>query len=167
MLDRGIGRLGIEIVALALVLATAGCSLNRLQEPTIVLLHEKSFAPRPPDYPIAVTEADFKEPYVQLAQVTTSPYDDRMVDSLGEQELRELARRLGGDAVVQVVRNRQVIEEKIYRPWFGGWLSPGTRFVDTSSLTGAVVRFERANPAPAAPPPETPETQASHPETTP
>ena len=126
-----------SLVTLGFMLAAAGCSLNRLQEPSIVLLHEKNFAPRPPDYPIAVTEADFKEPYVQIAQVTTSPYDDRMVDSLGKQELRELARRLGGDAVVHVSRNLQVIEEKTYRPWFGGWLSPGTRFVDTSSLAGA------------------------------
>jgi hypothetical protein len=109
--------------------------------PKIRIVSDGAYAPRPHDYEIALTENDFKEPYVEIAQVTTRFYEDRMVDQLCRVELRRAARKLGGDAVVRIGREALTGEELGYRP--GGLFRRGTRFVDKYALTGVVVRFDR------------------------
>jgi len=135
-------RLAWQALGLAvLLLAGQGCSLRPLYRPHIYRLSPGFHTPRPPDYPISLTEADYRESYIEIAEVTTSPYDDRLVDSLGRSQLRDIARKLGGDAVIRITRNSVIVEETGYRP--GALLRYGTRFVDKQSLTGVVVRFKR------------------------
>ena len=100
------------------------------------------FNPRPADYPIAVTESDYETPYVALAAITTKPYGINEIDVVGPQELRQMARDLGGDAVVRMSRNAMVVEQVAYRP--GEVLRVGTQFEGKYSMSGVVVRFKRA-----------------------
>jgi hypothetical protein len=74
------------------------------------------YPPRPPDYPIELTEYDYKEAYEELGQVKTRAYDDRLLETQGMSELRTIARQMGGDAVVRISRNSDVSEEIGYRP---------------------------------------------------
>jgi hypothetical protein len=143
---------GFALVTLLLCAATlAGCHSNTSPYP-----------PRPPDYPIELTEYDFKESYEELGQAKTAPYDDRLLDTQGMGELRKIARKMGGDAVVRISRNSDISEEVGYRP--GALLRVGTKFVNKTSLTGVVVRFRRAGmpvsaPTPALPPQPAPPSE--------
>ncbi len=136
---------GYALAALLLCAATlsAGCHSNKSPYP-----------PRPPDYPIELTEYDYKEPYEELGQVKTDPYDDRLIDTQGMGELRKMAREMGGDAVVRISRNSDISEEVGYRP--GALLRVGTKFVNKTSLTGVVVRFKRVETPVNAPTPALP-----------
>ena len=128
----------ICLVLASLLLAT-GCAraVGRVQR-----LTQQAFPPRPSDYPIQITEADFKDdPYVEIAIATSRAYDDRMIDVAGPADLRKLARALGGDAVIRIVRNGVVREEFGYRP--GNLMRRGARFTDQCTLSGIVVRFKR------------------------
>ena len=122
---------------LSVLVLLAGCG-PRIQ---VHYLAHEHYAQRPKGYPISITEYDYEEAYEEVAQVTTRAYDDRTVDVLGRSELRDIARRLGGDAVIQVSRTGEVSEEFGYRP--GNLTRLGTRFVDHYVLSGIVVRFKR------------------------
>lgn len=119
-------------------LALTGCRGYRTDYPS-----------RPPDYPIELTEYDYKEPYEELGQVKTGTYDDRLLETQGMSELRKIARQMGGDAVVRISRNSDISEEVGYRP--GALYRVGTKFVNKTSLTGVVVRFKRTGSAAVAP----------------
>jgi len=131
-------------LVLASLLLTSGCAraVGRVQR-----LTQQVYPPRPSDYPIQITEADFEtdlvrdDPYVEIAIVTSRAYDDRVIDIAGPADLRKLARALGGDAVIRVVRNGVVREEFGYRP--GNLTRRGARFTDQCTLSGIVVRFKR------------------------
>jgi hypothetical protein len=107
----------------------------------IRMISTRSYDARPSNYEIALTENDFKEPYIEIAEVRTHAYEDRLVDQLGRNELRRVARDLGGDAVIRIARNAVVREEMAYRP--GNFYRIGTQWVDKYTLSGVVVRFTR------------------------
>ncbi|NQU43034.1 hypothetical protein HQ520_07100 [bacterium] len=125
------------ISALLLVAAAAGCA----RWPRIERITPTRFAPRPPDYPIALTHKDFDEPYSPIAVVATRPHEARLVDKAGQEELRAIARKLGGDAVVQIAYEGALDEDIGYHP--GAFLRVGPRLEDKISLKGLVVRFDR------------------------
>jgi len=102
---------------------------------------QQTFPPRPPDYPIQITSGQYTDPCVEIAEVTTQAYDDRLVDDLGKAELRRIARTLGGDAVVRVTRNGVFEEEGRRKRW--PFYKFGFPVEDRLSLTGIVVRFKR------------------------
>lgn len=134
-------RAGAAMAGATLAIAIQGCGLHNLHGPRIERHVLYRFLPRPSDYPIVLSETTFVEPHIAIATVTTRPYDDRLVESLGKSELRKTARRLGGDGVIRITRNSRVVEEFGYRP--GNLLRYGPAFVDKVSLTGIVVRFKR------------------------
>jgi hypothetical protein len=133
------------LIALALAcLALVACNPYPRR---VMRLTGTEFRPRPQDYPIAVTENNYETPYIALAAVTTKPYNINEIDTAGPQQLRQMARELGGDAVVRMSRNAMVVEEVDYRP--GEVLKVGTRFEDKYTLSGIVVRFKREDEATA------------------
>lgn len=131
-------RIATLFLAMAILLTIAACASYPRRT---LRLTGTEFRPRPPDYPIALTEDDYKTPYVALAVITTRAYQDEVVDVAGRQDLEQMARELGGDAVVRISRNALVVEDLAYRP--GEVLRIGTRFEGKSSLSGVVVRFRR------------------------
>lgn len=104
-------------------------------------LSDTFYNPRVTNYEIAVTEYDYKEPYDEIAIVTTKAYDDRQVEVAGMSEMRRTARKLGGDAVVRLSRDGVVRNEIGYRP--ANLTNLGPVFVDKYVLRGVVVRFRR------------------------
>lgn len=118
------------IVAMAALTILSGCSYFMYTGPS----HSD-------DYPISLTEGDYQEPYVELREVSTKLYDDRVVESLGKAELKKLARKYGGDAVIHITRSGAVTEEFGYAP--GTLYRFGTRYVSKTRMSGIVIRFKR------------------------
>ncbi len=128
------------------MLAANACNLSGYR-PKIDYLTPERYNPRPPSYPIPVTKEDFDHPYKVLAQVRTSDYDQRMVEVSGYEELRSMARRIGGDAVIRVVWDSQVRDNIDYDP--GVFINWRQEMEERVILTGLVVRFERENNPPS------------------
>ncbi|MBN1867767.1 hypothetical protein JW916_10785 [Candidatus Sumerlaeota bacterium] len=137
MRQRTLPRSAAVCVLVAAAILSSACATGY----NVRRISDRAYAPRPRDYKIALTENDFKEPYVEIAQVTTRYYEDRLVDQLGRVDLSRAARKLGGDAVIRIARNAILGQEAAYRP--GALFHRGTQFVDKYSLTGIVVRFAR------------------------
>lgn len=112
-----------------------GCASPATYRP----LTSEHFPQRPADCPVVISDGSCEQPYTAIAEVTTQPYESRILDVAGRQELEKMARRLGGDAVIRVARNDVTREEFGYRP--GALFRLGTRFVDRSTLTGVVVQY--------------------------
>jgi hypothetical protein len=126
------------------LLLTVGCATT--QWPKIERQISQSFPARPPDYPILITTGQYTEPSIEIAAVTTQPYDDRFLDDLGKAELRRIARSLGGDAVIRVTRNGVFEEEGRHKKW--PFYKFGFPVEDKFSLTGIVIRFKREQSSP-------------------
>ena len=122
-------------VILVLMGLAAACGTPGVINP----LSRHSYPARSANYPIALFDDVCPQPYEVIAEVTTKAYDDRVVDITGKEELRAMARKMGGDAVIRVSRNGVVREEVGYRP--GALFRMGTRFVDRYTLSGVVVRY--------------------------
>lgn len=99
-----------------------------------------SFAPRPDNYPIHVTDKDFTEPYVALGEVTSGAYDDRTVEVAGREELCQMARRMGGDGIVRL--SRTYVEKREVSNAPEHILGIGLRDKTLVVLGGIVVRFK-------------------------
>ena len=138
-------RSSIRAIVLALSVALlASCGTPS----TVRMIRPGPYAERPENYPILLTENGIDRPYEIIAEVTSSPYDARVLDEAGNAELRGFARKYGGDAVIKISREDNVAEEYGYRP--GNLLRMGTKFVTRSTLSGLVVRFTGPDPAPSA-----------------
>lgn len=132
---------GIGVVCL-LILVLGGCTfVHSPKRPMIQPLLPGDFPQRPPDYPISVSAGDFDQPYTRVAIVTTRVYDEALLDSVAIGELKQLARRVGADAVVDVKRNMQTVEQYGYQP--NAFFRYSTRYVDRTALEGVAVRFVR------------------------
>jgi hypothetical protein len=129
------------IALAALVAVLAGCSLAGRTGAEVERLAPQTFAPRPADYPISLTQGDYQEPYTEIAAVRTDFYEERHIEARGNAQLREMARETGGDAVIGIARENKVMEKLDYQP--GGYLRTGTEFKEKAALTGVVVRFTR------------------------
>jgi len=134
-------RLAPAIALVALVAAVSGCSVLDRTRAQVEYLAAQTYAPRPPDYPISLTKGDYQEPYTEIALIRTGFYDERHVEARGNAQLREVAREIGGDAVIGIARESQVVEAIDYQA--GGLLRTGTEFEERIALTGTVVRFVR------------------------
>lgn len=108
---------------------------------SVRMLTGERATPRPAEYPISLTPNDYQEPYEEIAVIQTRSCRDDMLDTIGTADLRDLARKVGADAVVHVSRRSETGEEVAYRP--GNLLRSGTRFVERSALVGVAVRFRR------------------------
>ncbi|MFW5870235.1 MAG: hypothetical protein ACOCVL_01080 [Candidatus Sumerlaeota bacterium] len=125
-----------------LILVLGGCTfVHSPKRPMIQPLLPVDFPQRPPDYPVTVTAGDFDQPYTRVAIVTTRVYDEALLDSVAIGELKQLARRVGADAVLGVKRNMQTVEQYGYQP--NAFFRYSTRYVDRTALGGVAVRFVR------------------------
>ncbi len=130
------------LILLISAIYLSSCSLvHSPNRPKIQPLLSKDFPQRPPDYPISVTTDDYQQPYIRVAIVTTRVYDPALVDSVGISEIKRLARRVGADAVVNIKRNMQTVEQYGYQP--NAFFRYSTRYVDRTALEGIAVRFVR------------------------
>ncbi len=125
------------LLALVVALCTVGCGPRA----GVRMLTTYDYSAYPADYPVVVTEDDLDVPYTEVAEVWTRPFDDRALETAGTAELRDIARGLGGDAVVHVTRDIELYEKLGYRP--GNLLRHGTRFEDGWVLRGVVVRLRK------------------------
>ncbi|MBN1514948.1 hypothetical protein JXA32_00110 [Candidatus Sumerlaeota bacterium] len=126
----------VLLIAAALVACSA--------YPQVFRLTEERYASRPPEYPIALTEDTFQEPFQKIAMIRTHVYEDWAVEEAGRAELKRQARKLGGDGVIQM-RKATVLYEKVsYTPNAPSRVGaiPAGKFY----LEGIVVRFDRAQP---------------------
>jgi len=97
--------------------------------------------PRPAGYPIALTDHSFLEAHHPIGVARSRVHPEYDIDVLGPEDLRREARRMGGDAVVDI-RKEPLVDERItYRP--GALLRMGSEFVVNYQLVGTVVEFER------------------------
>jgi hypothetical protein len=136
-------------VALCVLVALASACSYTGYRPAIQHIGTERHKPRPADYPIAVTERDFAQPYHPIAQVRSGDHDARLVEVAGFEELRAIARKIGGDAVVRVTRDAVVRDKVGYNP--GYLFRRGQAMEERIVLSGVVVRFIRETPS-ALPP---------------
>lgn len=112
-------------------------------------LHDTPGATLSADDSVFVTSRGLEVPHRRIAVISTDPHRREAVEIEGVAELRQRARALGADAVIEVRAEPQLIEEIAYRP--GTLTRLGTEWVTVYSLRGVAVMLE-GNPAPGAPP---------------
>jgi hypothetical protein len=127
---------GFAVITLGILLSGCGKFSSDID-----YLSSARYPAQPDDAEITITEGDLDTGYTEIAMVTTKSYDDRMVESAGRAELRRLARKVGGDAIINMTRDSNVEEEWTYRP--GNLLRSGMRFTNRSTLSGIVVRLSQ------------------------
>ena len=123
----------------ATVLVTLGCqnaSVNVIQ----------SFPKRPSDYPIYLVEGDVMEPYTLVATIRTEAFEEWEADHQGPESLRRWARRLGGDAVINMQRTPVMVERFGFFP--ARTYRAGTDVVTAYYYTGTIIRLDRSQIAP-------------------
>jgi len=116
-----------------------GASCTGNERHVLPLTHTR-YPQRASEYPIALTESDYDTPYVPLALVTSKPYYDSELEDAGSEELRAMARRLGGDAVIRISRNARVANEP--RTHAAEPHAGPPQLEGKSTLSGIVVRFK-------------------------
>jgi hypothetical protein len=142
MFKQNLRKILSAIILLTAFLLLASCTfVHSPKRPMIQPLLHVDYPQRPADYPISVTTDDYDQPYIRVAILTTRVYDPVLVDSVGVSELKNLARRIGADAVVNVKRNMQTVEQYGYQP--NAFFRYSTRYVDRTALEGVAVRFVR------------------------
>jgi len=149
----------MALAALACLASACRLGVGLPQTARTRMAADRSYAPRPHDYPIFLTEGDVQEPYEVLGTAQSRSCRENEIDALGPAELRQSARQMGGDAVIHVAKTPTLTEELGYRP--GSLSRTGTRFVTQYVMSGTVIRFVRDLPsapeapknAPAQPPP--------------
>ncbi|MCX7015951.1 MAG: hypothetical protein NTW86_25915 [Candidatus Sumerlaeota bacterium] len=137
-------RPGVLFAVLAWI-AASGCRLG-VGIPQFVrarAAEDRSYPSQPKSQPILLTEGDVEEPYVVLGTAQSRSYRESEVDTLGAGELRDAARKMGGDAVIHVAKTPTLTEEFGYSP--GALTRVGPKFVTQYVLGGVVVRL--ASPA--------------------
>ena len=118
---------------------TASLSACVAQRGRVTVL--RSYPPRTADYPIFLTEGAVEEPHETIATVQTGCYEEWELRERGRAELRETARRLGGDAVLRIQRQPRVTEKPALLRTRASRV--GTKLVTAFYYTGTVVRFIR------------------------